>query len=255
MDKITNESFLLTLLLLYFRVVLLFFTVPFFGSPFIPIRIRLLLALSFSFAVLLNNPQVEPIAINTFEEFILKAISELTFGFLASLILRLAFEALVIAGELVAVHSGLGFLQMFLPGQQQISLLAGFFSIYGTVLFLSVGGAEIVLIALSDSLRNLPPGSFNIFSLNPEMYLQFFYESFSLGVKLSMPVLITALLLNVVLAVVNRFIPQMNVFMVGLPLQVVVGLIVLILSLPVITLSISEHFREFLIYFVRFLGS
>ena len=255
MDKITNESFLLTLLLLYFRVVLLFFMVPFFGSPFIPVRIRLLLALSFSFVVLLNNPQVEPITISTFEEFILKAISELTFGFLASLILRLVFEALVVAGEIIAVHSGLGFLQIFLPGQQQVSLLAGFFSIYGTVLFLSVGGAEIVLIALSDSLKNFPPGSFNIFSLKPEMYLQFFYESFSLGVKLSMPVLITALLLNVVLAVVNRFIPQMNVFMVGLPLQVVVGLIVLILSLPVITLSISEHLREFLIYFVRFLGS
>lgn len=255
MDKITNESFLLTLLLLYFRVVLLFFTFPFFGSPFIPVRIRLLLALSFSFVVLLNNLQVEPITINTFEEFILKAVSELSFGFLASLILRLVFETLVIAGELVAVHSGLGFLQIFLPGQQQMSLMAGFFSIYGTVLFLSVGGAEIVLIALSDSLKKFPPGSFNIFSLNPELYLQFFYESFSLGVKLSMPVLITALLLNVVLAVVNRFIPQMNVFMVGLPLQVVVGLIVLILSLPVITLSISEHFREFLIYFVRFLGS
>jgi len=255
MDKITNESFLLTLLLLYFRVVLLFFMVPFFGSPFIPVRIKLLLALSFSFVVLLNNPQVEPITISTFEEFILKAISELTFGFLASLILRLVFEALVVAGEIIAVHSGLGFLQIFLPGQQQMSLLAGFFSIYGTVLFLSVGGAEIVLIALSDSLKNFPPGSFNIFSLNPELYLQFFYESFSLGVKLSMPVLITALLLNVVLAVVNRFIPQMNVFMVGLPLQVIVGLIVLILSLPVITLSISEHLREFLIYFVRFLGS
>ncbi len=255
MDKVADENFLLTLLLLYFRIVLLFFMLPFLGSPFIPVRVRLLLAFSFAFVVLLNNPSVEPLIFNTFEEFILKALSELSFGFLASLILRFIFEALIVAGELVAVHAGLGFLQMFLPGQQQMSLMAGFFSIYGTVLFLSVGGAEIMLIALSDSVKNMPPGSFDIFSLNPDLYLRFFYESFSLGVKLSLPVLITALLLNIVLAVVNRFIPQMNVFMVGLPLQVAVGLIVLLLSLPVITLTMSEHFREFLIYFVRFLGS
>ncbi len=255
MDKITDENFLLTLLLLYFRVLLLFFMLPFFGSPFIPVRVKLLLAFSFTFVALLNNPQIEPVTINTFGEFVLKALGELSFGFLASLILRFIFEALIVAGELVAIHTGLGFLQMFLPGQQQMSLMAGFFSIYGTVLFLSIGGAEVMLIALSDSVKNIPPGSFDIFSINPEVYLRFFFESFNLGVKLSLPVLITALLLNIVLAVVNRFIPQMNVFMVGLPLQVAVGLIVLLLSLPIITLTLSEHFREFLVYFVRFLDS
>ncbi len=255
MDKIANENFLLTLLLLYFRVVLLFFMLPFFGSPFIPLRIRLFLAFSFAFVVLLNNPSVEPITFNSFEEFFLKALSELSLGFLASLILKLIFEALTIAGEIVAVHSGLGFLHIFLPGRQQTSLIGGFLAIYGTVLFLSIGGGEVLLIALSESVKHIPPGSFSVFSLNPDVYLRLFYESFSIGVKLSLPVLITALLLNVVLAVVNRFIPQMNVFMVGLPLQVAIGLTVFLLSLPAISLSLADHFREFLVRFVRFIGS
>lgn len=251
MDKIANESFLLTLLLIYFRVVVFVFMLPFFGSLYIPNRIKLFLSFSLSF-VILSFSEIEPVKVETFYEFLSFALNEFLFGFVSAFILRFIFEAVVIAGEIVAVHSGLGFLQMFLPGQVQMTVFSGFFSIYATVLFLSLGGAEILILAISESIKKLPVGSFNLFSLNPEVYLNFFYESFNLGVKVSLPVLITALLFNIVLAVVNRFIPQMNVFMVGLPVQVFLGLLVLILSLPVITYVLSEHFSEFINFFVKF---
>ncbi len=252
MDKVISEEFLLSLLLAHLRIVLFVFFLPFFSAPQIPFTVRLYFSVALSLSLLLYA-DLPPLEVEATEEILLLALNELLFGFVSVLILRLVFEAVVVAGEIVAVHTAMGFLQIFIPGQPQMSLFSAFFSLYGTLLFLSIGGAEIVLLALAESLRSIPPGSFNLFSLNPEVFLRFFYESFSLGVKLSLPVLMTALLLNMVLAVVNRFIPQMNVFMVGLPLQVILGLLVLLLSLPVIGYSLSDHFIESLREFVGFI--
>jgi len=251
MDKVISEEFLLSLLLAHLRIVLFVFFLPFFSAPQIPFAVRLYFSVALTLSLLLYT-EIPPLRVNTAEEVLILAFNEFLFGFVSVLILRLIFDAMLIAGEIIAVHTAMGFLQVFLPGQPQMSLFSAFFSLYATLIFLSLGGAEIVILALAESLKELPPGSFNLFSLNPEVYLRFFYESFSLGVKLSLPVLITALLLNLVLAVVNRFIPQMNVFMVGLPLQVMLGLIVLLLSLPIIAYSFSEHLREIIEIFVRF---
>jgi len=254
MDKIIDENFLITLLLSYFRVSTFLFMFPFFGSNYIPLNVRLFLTFSIAFAII-SFIEIKPMEVKTFTEFILYAINESLFGFITSLILRLILDALLIAGEIIALHTGLGFLQMFIPGQPQMSLFAGFFFLYGTLIFLAIGGAEVVILALAESFINLPIGSFNLFSLDPEVFLNFFYESFNLGVKVSLPVFLgvkvslpvflSALILNLILAVVNRFIPQMNVFMVGLPLQVLVGLTVLLFALPIITITISDHLLDY----------
>jgi len=244
MDKIIDENFLITLLLSYFRVSTFLFMFPFFGSNYIPLNVRLFLTFSIAFAII-SFIEIKPMEVKTFTEFILYAINESLFGFITSLILRLILDALLIAGEIIALHTGLGFLQMFIPGQPQMSLFAGFFFLYGTLIFLAIGGAEVVILALAESFINLPIGSFNLFSLDPEVFLNFFYESFNLGVKVSLPVFLSALILNLILAIVNRFIPQMNVFMVGLPLQVLVGLTVLLFALPIITITISDHLLDY----------
>ncbi|WP_461832705.1 flagellar biosynthetic protein FliR [Aquifex sp.] len=239
-----REDVLFTLLLSYFRAISFFSLFPFFSSNYVPLNVRLYLSFAVSF-ITLSFFDIKTVNISTFGEFILFAINEFLFGFTAGLILRLFIEALAIAGEIIALHTGLGFLQLFLPGRAPMSLFGVFFYLYGILLFLSVGGAEVILIGLSESFKSLPVGSFNLFSLNPDVFLEFFYESFKLGVKVSLPVLLSSLILNLILAVVNRFIPQMNVFMVGLPLQVLVGLILLLLSLPVMTIVIVNHLRDF----------
>jgi len=254
MDKITSEGFLITLLLSYFRVVSFLFMFPFYSSTFIPNIIRLYLAFALSFTVL-SYVDIKPVEVNTLPEFLVLALNEALFGFTAGLILRLLFDALITAGELISLHTGLGFLQMFIPGMTQMSVFSGFFTLYGTVIFLSLGGAEVIILGLAESFKRIPIGSFNVFFLNPDAFLNFFYESFRLGVKLAMPLILTALILNMVLAVVNRFIPQMNVFMVGLPLQVSVGLIILLLSLPLITVTMSNHFQDFFKIFEYFIKS
>ncbi len=245
---------LISILLIFLRVFAFVFMVPFFGTFFMPNFVRIYFSLAIAFSVFLWGG-AEPVAVTSTLQLLGMALQEVLFGFFAGFFLRLLFDAIFVAGEVIAIHTGLGFLMMFLPQQPQTTVLAGFSTLMGSTLFLSLGGAEVVYTGLVRSLESLPPGSFDPYALNGKVFLSLFYESFSFGVKVALPVLIASLLTNIILAVVNRFIPQINVFMVGLPLQIIVGLTVLMLSLPLVGLVLVSHMREYMLDFLRFIAS
>jgi flagellar biosynthetic protein FliR len=245
---------LLALLLVYMRVVSFLFLVPVFGfrSEFIPLNVRL--ALGFAVGLIVFSVvEPKPLEIVSSYQFTLLALKEFLFGFTAGFLLRLLFDAVFIAGEIMAVNMGLGFLVMFLPHQPQTTVMAGFLTIFAATLFLSLGGAEIIILGLVNSFNAFPLGGFELYSLNPEEFFKLFYQSFMFGFKLSIPILAVALFTNIILAIVNRFIPQINVFMVGLPLQLMIGLSVLALAMPVIGLVLTAYMRDYLIDLIRFL--
>ncbi len=248
-----SVPFLINLFLIYLRVLAFVIMVPAFGTFFIPGFVRIYLSFALALSIIVFNP-VEPLEVPTVSKLISLALSEILFGFTAGFFLRMIFEAVFVAGEIIAIHSGLGFLMMFLPQQPQTTVIAGFSTLLGSTLFLTLGGAEAVFIGLSSSLTSLPLGSFDLFSIRGEALLELFYKSFSTGVKMALPVLVAALLTNIILAVVNRFIPQINVFMVGLPLQIMVGLMIFMLSLPVIGIVLTSYMRGHILDFIRFVN-
>ncbi len=251
---VLDPETVITLMLIALRVFSFIFMVPVFGTFFIPGFVRVYLSLGIALSLFLFA-EVETVKTTSLPEIVSLALHEFLFGFVAGFFLRLIFDAVFVAGEIIAVHTGLGFLTMFLPQQPQATVMAGFSTLLASTLFLTLGGAEAVFLGLLRSLERVPPGSFDLYSLDGEVFLEFFYESFSMGVKIALPVLIAALLTNVILAVVNRFIPQINVFMVGLPLQIAVGLIVFAVSIPVIGLILASYMREHILDFLRFVSS
>jgi len=251
---VIHTDYLLTVLLLALRVFAFVTMVPFFGTFSIPGFVRAYLSLGIALSIM-SFAEIQPVEIRSVSAFIGIAFVELLFGFMAGLFLRFLFEAVFVAGEIIAVSTGLGLLTMFLPQQPQSTVLAGFSTMMASVLFLSLGGAEAVYTGLVSSVRDVPIGSFSVYSLRGDVFLELFYGSFSMGVVLALPVLIATLLTNVIMAIVNRFIPQMNVFMVGLPLQLAVGLIVLTLSLPVLSITLVSYIREYVLSFVKFVSS
>lgn len=253
MITIDTDS-LFTILLMFMRVFAFVFMVPLFGTFFLPSFVKPYLAFALAISMFAFS-DIDPVKVGSALEFVNLALHEVVFGFTAGLFLRLLFDAVFVAGEVIAVNTGLGFLMMFLPQQPQTTVLAGFSTLLASTLFLSIGGAEMVYVGLAKSFEGVPIGGFDLFSINGKEFLGFFYKSFSLGVKLALPVLITAMLINIILAIINRFIPQINVFMVGLPLQVVAGLIMFMLSLPVMGLVLISHMRDYMMAFVRFVGS
>lgn len=244
---------LLTLFLVYMRVVSFLIFVPVFGKEFMPNTFKVFFASAVALAVFLHS-RIEPIEFSDTTSYLVALLQELLFGFTAGLMLRFLFDAMQMAGELVSINMALGLATVFNPQQPQTTVLAFFFSLVASLYFLALGGAELVLLSLSRSLQSVPPGSFDLYKLNAEAFLGFFYESFTLAVRVALPVMLTMLVFNLVLALVNRFIPQINVFIVGLPLQILVGFLVLLLSLPAILLTYSSHAREYIIKFFYFVG-
>lgn len=244
---------LLTLFLVYVRVISFLIMVPIFGKEFMPNTFKLFLATAISFTLFLYS-DVKPMEFPTTAQFFLALLKEFLFGFTAGLMLRLLFDAVQMAGEFISINMGLGLATVFNPQQPQTTVMSFIFSLLATLIFLSLGGAEVVLLSLGKSLEKIPPGAFSLYEIDPNFFLKFFYESFLLAFKVSLPIIVVMLLFNLVLALINRFIPQINVFIVGLPIQIFIGLWVLVLSIPVILWVFVSHTKEYIIKFVALLG-
>lgn len=244
---------LLTLFLVYMRVFGFLILIPIFGKDFFPPTFKLFLATAVSFSLFLYS-DIKPLEFPTTGHFFVSATKEFVFGFVAGLLLRFIFDAMQMAGELMSVNMGLGLATVFFPQQPQTTVMSFIFSLFTTLLFISFAGPEITFMALSRSFEKFPPGAFDLYIINPDFFLKFFYESFTLAFKVSIPIIVSMLIFNIILALINRFIPQINVFIVGLPAQLFVGMLVLIVVFPVIYLLISSHVRQYIIKFVSFLG-
>lgn len=251
---VINEYALLTILLVYVRIFSFLFLVPFFGKESIPNIIKVYLTTAVSLSIFLYI-DAQPLEVRSSLEFFTLALGEFLLGFVSGLILRFLLDAVMYAGELIGVNMGLGLATVFLPQQPQANVMSVFFMFLGSLFFIAVGGPEILYIALIKSFEKIPIGSFGVYSFNPDMFLKFFYESFNLAFRVALPVILTLLILNIVLAITNRFIPQINVFVIGLPLQVFVGFVVLIVVLPVTTLVLSSYIKNYIIKLVDILGN
>ncbi len=244
---------LLNLFLYYLRVVFFLLLVPIFGKEFMPNTFKVFLATAIAFSLFLYV-QPPPQSFPTTVHYLLAMLKEALFGFTAGLMLRLLFDALQMAGELISLNMGLGLATVFLPQQPQTTVMAVFYYLLATLLFISVGGPEIVLLSMANSFKRYPPGTFNLYEINPDVFLTFFYESFLLAFKIALPLIVVMIVFNLVLALINRFIPQVNVFIVGLPIQLFIGFIVVMLSLSISLGLFTSHAREYIIKFVSLFG-
>ncbi|WP_333784096.1 flagellar biosynthetic protein FliR [Thermocrinis sp.] len=244
---------LLTLFLLHVRILSFLLVVPFFGRELLPNTFKVFLATALSLTLFMYA-DIKPLDFPTIGHFYFSVLKEFLFGFFSGLFLRFIFDAVMIAGEVISVNMGIAIATLFLPQQPQTSVMSVFFMLFFTSLFLAIGGPEMVFLALVSSLKKVPLGGFDLYSVNLETFLSLFYESFNLGVWLSLPIVLSMLLLNLVLAVVNRFIPQVNVFIVGLPLQIFLGFLLLVVLFPLLSYLLSSHLKEYMIEFIKVAG-
>ncbi|MCS7308496.1 MAG: flagellar biosynthetic protein FliR, partial [Aquificaceae bacterium] len=147
---------LLTLFLVYVRIISFLLLVPIFGREFIPNTFKVFLATAMGFSLFLYT-DIKPVEFPTTAHFLSAVLREFLFGFTAGFMLRLLFDAMQMAGEFISVNMGLGLATVLNPQQPQTTVMAFFLSLTATLIFLSVGGAEITLLALGRSLEKVPP--------------------------------------------------------------------------------------------------
>jgi flagellar biosynthesis protein FliR len=239
-------SFLTTAFLVFIRVSALFLLTPLFAAAQVPVNVRVVLLLALSVLLLLGLG-LEPVATPSSGEFLVAALQELFIGALMAFGLFAAFAAFLFGGRVLDFQMGFGVANLIDPSTNtQAPLIGTVLNLAAVTTFFLLNGHHWVIRGLAWSFYQLPPGQ-PLQDLNAEAVVAQFGLMFVYGLMLVAPAVFALLLLDVGLAVAARTMPQVNIFIVGLPLKILVGLSVLAASLnylgPLLQRVFSSIFR------------
>ncbi len=214
------------------RVLALMATAPVLSHQAIPTRVKIAIAMAITMAIapVVNSPPLTGLLEARGLVFLAHNILVgLSLGFAV----RLVFVAIELAGQLIGLQIGLSFAGYFNPdsgeGQNAVS---NFMAMLALLIFLSIDGHLMLLYALVDSFRLFPPGTAGALPIEPLTLVRSASDVFAIAMTISLPILAVMLLVNVVLGLMARVAPQLNLFAVGFPLTVLAGLAALTLFLP-----------------------
>lgn len=228
-------SWMATLLWPFMRVGAMLASAPIFSARSVPVRIRVLLAFFIAWVLVPVIP--EPPAVDLISgEALIISISQILIGLAMGFILQMVFSAFVIAGQSIATAMGLGFASMIDPQNGvQVPVISQAFLIMATLIFLVLNGHLVFIEVMAKSFQSMPVGPF---SPSPDAFWQLVTwggDMFAGGVLIALPAVAALLLVNLAFGVTSRAAPQLNIFAVGFPIMIMVGIAFLILTLPTIT--------------------
>ncbi|MGB7689048.1 MAG: flagellar biosynthetic protein FliR, partial [Pseudolabrys sp.] len=168
--------------------------------------------------------------LKTFGPVMVLLFQELVIGAVLGLTARLAISALQVTGSVVAQQLGLGFVTAVDPTQNQQGLLVGnFLTVLGVTLVFATDLHHLAIAAMNDSYTIFHPGELPLMGDAAQHVTRIIATAFRIGIQLSAPFLVFGLLFNLGLGVLSRLMPQMQVFFIGLPLSILLGLLLLLL--------------------------
>ena len=160
-------------------------------------------------------------------------MGEMAIGLTIGLAVRMFFGALELAGDLIGVQMGFGVLQIIDPATAHHTPIVGqFFTLLASLVFLSLNAHMLIVAAIVSSYEAIPAFGAALPSALGEEVLRLSKEMFTIGLKLSAPVLVTILVINILLAILGRAVSQINVFVLSFPVTIAAGLAVLSVSMP-----------------------
>jgi flagellar biosynthetic protein FliR len=217
-------------LLTFARVGAMVMLLPGVGELSLPSRVRLTIALVLTAILLPAHQKAYVVDLKALGPVLVLLFQELVIGAVLGLTARLALSALQITGSVVAQQLGLGFVTAVDPTQNQQGLLVGnFLSVLGIALVFATDMHHLVIAAMNDSYSIFAPGELPLMGDAAQHVTRIIATSFRIGIQLSAPFLVFGLLFNFGLGLLSRLMPQMQVFFIGLPLSILLGLLLLLL--------------------------
>lgn len=226
--------------LLLFRVSGLVFPSPLFGRVNIPAQAKISLCLALTVLFFVCRPITANIAYSTLFGFAFLCLCELLLGMSLAFITNLFFTLTFTAGHMIDMQIGFGIVNVYdIQNNTQIPMIGNLLNVMLLIIFFAVNGHHKLISIIDVTLEALPLGHL---TFNPNIglvALEVFALAFSLGVMVALPVIASGLVLEICFGVLVRTVPQMNMFVVGIPLKLFVGFIILLLLLPAFV-SFSE---------------
>jgi len=227
----------------FFRVGAMFLFMPILGSRQIPTQMKIGLAFLMSITIFpAVQPTVAAAPIRGIFDLATYLFAEVTIGFGIGFTARLIFTAVQIAGTVIDFQMGFGVVNVIDPQtESSVSVTAQFQNILAILLFLTLDAHHIMIQAVTQSFFLIDVSAINLSSHAPEVILNFFVSSFAVAIRIAAPAMAILFFIAVGLGLVARTVPQMNVFIVGFPLQIGVGLVMVAISMSFFSIIIQNQ--------------
>ena len=222
-----------------------FIAAPVFGAPQVPLQLRAVVALAIGVPALANTPFVLPVGgVVSVAGFVLVA-GEVLAGLALGFAVQIGFSAAMVAGEVIGNAMGLGFAAMVDPASgAPTPAVSQFLSLMAVFLFLSTGGHLQLAAIIVESYHALPPGEAWLGAKSVQGLVLFGGDLFAAGLAIALPVGFAIILVQLVMAMLARSAPQMNIFSVGLPATLMAGLVLMAIAAPVMADGITAAIQR-----------
>ncbi|MGD8715476.1 MAG: flagellar biosynthetic protein FliR [Desulfobacterales bacterium] len=230
--------------LIFLRIGAILMTMPVFESRSIPLFLKLALAFATSIILFhLLELQPVPMSANLFS-FSMDVVGEILIGVVIGFSVKLIFAGIQLAGQLAGYQMGLAIANVMDPqDNQQIPLLAQFNNLVALLIFITINAHHWFIRALTESYRMIPPMNMHLGNSVMEQIVQLAGNMFMIAIQVGAPVIAALLLTSVAFGLVARTVPQMNVFIVAMPLKIGVGFLFLGFSLPYFSVYLKKIFN------------
>lgn len=236
------------------RILALIASAPVIGNPSVPVSVKIGLGLLLTVLVAPLVPAPAGIAPGSATGLLIMA-QQVLIGLAMGFAMQVVFHAAELAGEFIGLQMGLGFATLYdasVPGF--IPILGQYLGVIFSLVFLAIDGHLLLVSAVAESFQVLPLSPLTapsgVFAV-----VQWGGSIFSFALTLSLPLLAALLITNVALGVLTRAAPQLNIFVIGFPLTILMGFAVLILALPFLAPVMERQFADALAAMQRLAGA
>jgi flagellar biosynthetic protein FliR len=215
-------------MLVFARIGAMVMLLPGFGEVFIPVRVKLAIALLLTLIILPLHRAAYHVDMQSAAPQAVLLVHEIIIGVVLGATARVTLAALQVAGSIIAQQLGLGFVTSIDPTQgQQGALMGNFLTILGIAMLFATDTHYLVITALNESYRIFSPGELMPSGDVAALATRAFAAAFKIGLQLSAPFLVFGLVFNIGLGVLARLMPQMQVYFIGVPLSILIGFMIL----------------------------
>ena len=234
------------------RVAAVFAVIPVFSGGQMPPQLRIGVAVMFALLTYPGIQQVLPGTPLTVVDMVIIVAAEVIFGLLVGFLAQLIFMAAEFAGSVIGYQMGFAMANVFDPTtQQQVALLAQFQGIFAILLFLSMNVHHMFLEAIVASFVLLPPGNLNLAGGAIPMIVELSNHALVLSLRLVAPVLVILILVNLILGLITRIVPQLNVLFLSFPMKIGLSFMIMGLTFGVFISILQGEFSALSERFLR----
>ncbi len=223
-----------TFALILIRLSGLFLLSPIWGRANVPRTLKIGLCILLGL-ILINffPPPAQP-SYHTLIGYALLCVGELLIGLAMGFVTTMFFSIVFTAGQIIDMQTGFGMVQVYDIQQNiQIPIAGNLLNLVILLCFLLAGGHMKLIEILFRTFEHMPPGMIVLDERLPLMMLEGFIRSFTMAIQVAMPIIAAGLLAEISLGIIVRTSPQMNVFVIGIPIKTIIGLLMLSLIIPV----------------------